>query len=642
MTNILYIFLALMGLNLLVFVHEFGHYIMACKEGMRVNTFSIGFGKPIVKWKRKGVTWQICPILFGGYVRIAGTEKEGDLEPYEVPDGFYAKRPLARIKVALAGPLANLLFALVFFGMIWGFGGREKPFSQFTKLIGYMDPASEFYKNGIRPGDEIIEYNGKLFSGYNDLVYAAIMNGHPANVEGNKIDYFSHKSTPYDYTLTPYESPQLRKGLKTIGVLAPAMYLIYKSPLYPHSPLEHSGIQVHDRIVWMNGELIFSNEQLMQILNSDKVLLTIKRNDEIFLGKVPRVPLKDLRLTSEESLEFYDWKYDAGLRGKEEAPLFIPYILSHDLSVQNGLFYVNNDSRVIRDSSSVSTSSLDTILQPGDHILAVDGIPVYNGVSFLKELQTPRAQIIVKRGDNSKENISWKEEDHVFKSGINWREVLPIIQSIGTAHPLYSNENFHLLHPVTPIPLKDFPFIQSQRIEFEKQIQRQRKEAEKISDLEERELAFEQITKAQNRLMLGAYLQDRVVTYNPNALVLFSTVFQEISRNLFGLFSGYFSPKQFGGPIFIVQVMQQSWGINIKEALFWLGAINLNLGILNLLPIPVLDGGHICFSFLEMIRKKPLKAQTMQRLVFPFALLLVFLFIYLTYHDFIRIFGRLF
>lgn len=88
--------------------------------------------------------------------------------------------------------------------------------------------------------------------------------------------------------------------------------------------------------------------------------------------------------------------------------------------------------------------------------------------------------------------------------------------------------------------------------------------------------------------------------------------------------------------------MQQSWGINIKEALFWLGAINLNLGILNLLPIPVLDGGHICFSFLEMIRKKPLKAQTMQRLVFPFVLLLVFLFIYLTYHDFIRIFGRLF
>ena len=641
MISIFYIFLALMGLNLLVFIHELGHYIVARREGMRVDVFSIGFGKPFVSWTRKGVKWQICPFLFGGYVRIAGMEKEGDLEPYEVPDGFYSKKPWARIKVALAGPLVNLVFALVLFGVIWAFGGREKPFSQFTKLIGYMDPTSELYQNGVRPGDEITEYNGEPFSGYKDLIYAAIMNGRPANVEGNKINYFTSEKTPYDYTLTPYESPQLRKGLKTVGILAPAMYLMNGGSLYPNSPMENSGIESHDRIIWVNGELIFSSEQLTQVLNSGKVLLTVERSGETFLGKVSRVPLEDLCLTSEESIEFYDWKYDAGLRAKEDSPLFIPYILSHDLRVQNGLFYVNNDSRVTRASSSIKTSPLDTILKPGDRILAVDGIPVHNGVAFLKELQTPRVQIIVKR-DGTWGEVSWKDEDHIFKSATNWDALLPITQSIGTAQRVTSNENFHLLNPITPVRLKDFPLPETKRAELDKQIKQEWAEAEKIVDPEEREQAFEQIKNAQNRLMLGVSLQDRMVVYNPNAFMLFGTVFQEISRNLIGLFSGYFSPKHFGGPIFIVQVMQQSWGMGIKEALFWLGAISLNLGILNLLPIPVLDGGHICFSLLEKVRKKPLKAKTMQRLIIPFVALLIFMFIYLTYNDLTRIFSRFF
>ncbi|MCB1082613.1 MAG: site-2 protease family protein, partial [Chlamydiia bacterium] len=188
MHSILYIILAILGLNLLVFIHELGHYILARRNGMKVETFSIGFGKPLIKWMRKGVKWQICPILFGGYVKIAGMEKEGNLEPYEVPEGFYSKKPWARIKVALAGPVVNLVFALVAFTAIWALGGREKPFSQFTQVIGYVDPQSELYQNGVRAGDLLKEYNDKPYQGYQDLIFAAIANGRPANLEGVKID----------------------------------------------------------------------------------------------------------------------------------------------------------------------------------------------------------------------------------------------------------------------------------------------------------------------------------------------------------------------------------------------------------------------------------------------------------------------
>ncbi len=70
--------------------------------------------------------------------------------------------------------------------------------------------------------------------------------------------------------------------------------------------------------------------------------------------------------------------------------------------------------------------------------------------------------------------------------------------------------------------------------------------------------------------------------------------------------------------------------------------ISMNLGILNLLPVPVLDGGHICFALWEWITGKPIKAKTMERLIIPFVILLIALFVYLTYNDLMRIFTGLF
>ena len=641
MQSIIYIGLAILGLNFLVFIHELGHYILARKSRMKVEVFSIGFGKPLFSWMHKGVKWQICPIFFGGYVRIAGMEKEGDLEPSEVPDGYYSKKPWARIKVALAGPIVNLVFALVAFSAIWALGGREKPFAQFTQVIGYIDPHSELYQNGVRPGDVLTEYNEKPFEGAQDLLYAALVNGRPANLEGVKIDYFTQEKTPYDYTVTPYESPLTPKGMKTVGILAPASYLIYHSSMYDKLPLAQSGIKPHDRIVWVNGEILFSNEQLMQILNSGKVLLTIERGGKTFLGKVPRIPLADLRLSHEEMIEINDWKYAAGFYGNGKSYDFIPYNLSHDLQVEKGLYYINDESKVARDCSATKTSPLDTMLCPGDHILAVDGVPVATPVAFLKELQTPRVQIIVKRGEEM-EKISWKDEDHTFLTGTDWDNLLPIASSIGRERPIKINGAFHLLSPVTPIRLKEFPMSEKERKDFDEKMEKEIAEAEKISDPEEREQALSYLDNYQNRLMLGVALTDRTVNYNPNPVTLFGNVFSEIARNLTALFMGSLSPKQFGGPLFIMQVMHKSWAVGIKEALFWLGAISLNLGILNLLPVPVLDGGHICFSILEKLRGKPLKAKTMQRLVIPFVALLLFLFIYLTFNDVTRIFGRFF
>src|SRR5476649_801857 len=151
--SIFYLLLAILGLGFLIFIHELGHYFVARRVGMTVEVFSIGFGPAIRQWTIQGVKWQLCMLPFGGYVRIAGMDKKGNLEPHQIPDGFYGKKPLDRIKVALAGPAVNILFAFVAFCLIWMSGGQEKPFQETTNVIGYVDPQSKLYSNGVRPGD---------------------------------------------------------------------------------------------------------------------------------------------------------------------------------------------------------------------------------------------------------------------------------------------------------------------------------------------------------------------------------------------------------------------------------------------------------------------------------------------------------
>ena len=95
------------------------------------------------------------------------------------------------------------------------------------------------------------------------------------------------------------------------------------------------------------------------------------------------------------------------------------------------------------------------------------------------------------------------------------------------------------------------------------------------------------------------------------------------------------------GPVGIFHVIQQQWTIGYKEALFWLGTISLNLAILNLLPLPVLDGGYIVLSLFEMITGIKLKIETIEKIILPFALLLIALLLYLTYNDIVRIFSHI-
>jgi regulator of sigma E protease len=129
-----------------------------------------------------------------------------------------------------------------------------------------------------------------------------------------------------------------------------------------------------------------------------------------------------------------------------------------------------------------------------------------------------------------------------------------------------------------------------------------------------------------------------MVNYNPNPWILFTNIFKETWQTLIALFSGSLSPKWLSGPVGIVQVMQHGLTIGLNEALFWVAAISINLGFLNLLPIPVLDGGYIVLCLVEMISGKKIKPKTMEKIILPFMILLIGFIIFVTYWDIIRLF----
>lgn len=599
------VFLSILALGVLVFIHELGHYLMAKRVGMRVEAFSVGFGKPIYQFKRNGVEWKICILPFGGYVKIAGMYKEKGIEPHDVPDGYFGKRPIDRMKVAFAGPLFNIILALIAFGVLWIAGGQEKQMSQFTNRIGYVDPNSTLYKYGVRAGDEIVKYAGYDYQNYQDTILPSLSKKETIPISVNKIDYYQNKQEKRSYAPYTYQ-PNNELPLHTIGVEAPAGYVLFNQDTALKTPILDSGIKKGDRIVWVNGELIFSHQQLNSLINEPTTFLTVERNGYIFHTRAPVLPIKEYKLSKQEKNELDDWAYEASI--KEELS-FLPYVINTDNMIEYPLSFIDPllEETLIDDSNR---NPFFIPLDTNDKILAVNGTPVTTSYDLLNELQTKKAMIVVERSAKLSQPLLWKNVNQSFTTDLNYKDLQEVISTIGINSTSSQKGDLHLLKSIEPVTRSSLS-----------------EEAKSLPN--------------GDQLVLGMLQSDKLVIYNPSPIFLFQDSFQNIFKFLGGLFSGTIAPKYVSGPVGIIQAIHVSTS-GATEAIFWFGFISLNLAVINLLPIPVLDGGYIALSFFEMVTRRKIKPKTLEKLILPFMVLLMGFLVYVTYQDIIRIVKQFF
>lgn len=154
-----------------IFVHEWGHYIVALKRGLKVEEFAIGMGPKLYSWKRGEVVWSIRAIPAGGFVKLPQMITSETLEGgYEGEEPLAPISPLSKILVAFAGPLMNVVFAFVIAGIIYVVG---LPVPINPPIVGYVDPSSDEFKAGIRDGDRVVQVDGNPVNSWQDIQEAA-------------------------------------------------------------------------------------------------------------------------------------------------------------------------------------------------------------------------------------------------------------------------------------------------------------------------------------------------------------------------------------------------------------------------------------------------------------------------------------
>jgi regulator of sigma E protease len=288
--------------NLLIVVHELGHFLAARWRGLYIERFGVWFGKPLWKKTINGVQYSLGSLPFGGFVALP------QLAPMDIIEGKAdldrAKLPrisaLDKIIVAVAGPLFSLLLALFFAGVVWVVGHPVSE-SDSTTIVGYVMPDSPAQKVGLQPGDKILEVDGKpvrRFLGMNDSVSWNVVRS-----EGDKIAVkFQRAGNVRTVWVEPFKAETRgwrRKSIRQLLIFPAETAIIDK--VEPNTPAAAAGLRPHDIIRGFNQMPIYNPIGLLEYISkhpNDQLVLQVERGGARF-----DVPVKPTLLPTEGEMK---------------------------------------------------------------------------------------------------------------------------------------------------------------------------------------------------------------------------------------------------------------------------------------------------------------------------------------------------
>src|SRR5437899_5567852 len=284
---ILIILEVLVLFNLLIVVHEIGHFLAARWRGLYIEKFGIWFGKPIWKKTINGVQYSLGTLPFGGFVALPQLapmdiiEGKADMDRAQLPK----ISALDKIIVAFAGPLFSFLLAVIFALFIWIIG-RPVSQSEATTIVGYVVPDSPAAQAGLKTGDKIVSVDGHLVTRFggmsNDSISWRIVRS-----EGETVPITVQREADSKMRLITVEAKPkipptrawMRKGLRQIEIFPAETPLVAR--VQPNSPAAKAGLQANDLMVGINGKPLYHINGIDDFLRehpSVPIQLNLKRN----------------------------------------------------------------------------------------------------------------------------------------------------------------------------------------------------------------------------------------------------------------------------------------------------------------------------------------------------------------------------
>jgi regulator of sigma E protease len=248
--------LVLFFFGVTILIHEYGHFLVAKKRGMKIERFSLGFGPAIWSWKKEGIEYRVSWFPFGGYVALP------QMAPMEAIEGKSEtpSEPLppvsatAKIMVALAGPALNLMLAVVLATAVYYFG---LPTPVNPNIIGIVEPGSREEQLGIREGDRVVQINGKPVKTWDEINFEVAVSPGPevrAMIE--------RAGKQHEYLLETEMVPAF--GIKTINLLPEGHP--YVGDVLPGTPAARVGLQKGDKFLSVEGVAVATQGQLRDLV----------------------------------------------------------------------------------------------------------------------------------------------------------------------------------------------------------------------------------------------------------------------------------------------------------------------------------------------------------------------------------------
>ena len=585
----LYIAEIVIGIGLLIFIHELGHFMVAKFHKVRVDAFSLGFGPVLWKVKKGDTEYRLSIIPLGGYVKMAGEnvtdEKAG--ADYE----FQSKTRWQRFQVYVAGGLMNIFLSFPLFIVAY-MVGETLP----SPVIGIPSKADE--QAGIKPGDKVLEVDGVPVDNLRQYMLTLIIKGEGADVKV-KVERDG-------------EVKEFVERVGGFGLHANSSPVNTVSDVVEGKVADLAGIKGGDKIIDVDGRRIYRGSMDISEIVKDS-------------------PGKQLKFAIARKSEGSDRddKVDITIT----PPILTVYELPEDTNLQGAVV-----------GGAVESSPAYGKLIEGDVIKKIDDVDVksWQGMTDIVKMSAEKEVKIEIERNGKREIVEirvGRREDGTGLLGIRAKpsKVFADVRE-GTLYYTYglrSGDEIRSMDGVVGDVFVSDLFKQS-RDESKKVI---KVEVKRNSEIAVVELIGEEV-KYGDKIGLG--VNDRELIFSRkgfrDAMVLGVKEPYVLGvltyKALYQLLTFKESPKKtMSGPVGIAQVSYVSARLGLGN-LFWvLGLISVSLGIFNLLPVPVLDGGYIPLLIIEKIKGKPLGEKFVITYQYVGLILLLSLVLFVTFLD---------